>query len=421
MNGALFEVPGEGYPLLAAALIASDSDRGYKGALDGLDPSLAETDAGDDDATARLRVHLARVQDVIHKMDAALSQKVMECGDLARRIKCLKTGVCTTGYGKVLLEPVIGQPLRRVVRIPVETDTTNSLTDPSYVILKAEDGGWVPYEVDPAEYDEAMANVTFEEPAGTTAKRAPRPRQSQPQTNSVDMPRTAAEQFGYAGPRYKFTRRRSEYTSLELRCKPSVSWPGGGAIKPCWAGDDDEGNDGNDAFNGGNDEGIDGSVKDADGEFNAATDETTPRRVTGGGRMGTTRGADGDVLANASPDTKVEESPRNPHQPMALPLPKVNLTPSKKALLEHTKELLADLKSKGAATHPYGLFNKAGAPTHDLYTVRAPRTFVKRRVSVSPVAAQCVHVLGAFATRRAVWVFVGLTGLTGVHTFGVRR
>ena len=285
----------------------------------------------------------------------------------------------------MLLETEIGQPLKRIVRVGIPTDTTNSQSPPYYVVFKTRKGGWMPYEMDPEEYKKVMAEVSFEATAGATApKTRPETSPKPAADNGVHVPRTAPEQCSYAGPRLKTTPRRSEYSSLVLRCKPSWSWAGGVAVKPSWAGGDDS----IEAVDGGGHEAVSVSGSDSDSSSSRSSKKSSdvtppkpPQRVRGGAPTATNRGADVQILADASPDNKVQESPTVHTARKALPLPKVSLCPSKEALLAHMSELLAALKQDTqAAKHPSRLFNEKEKPTHDLYAVRGPRAFVKRLV-----------------------------------------
>ena len=170
------------------ALLPHDGTRGtggYKCVLLGLEPSTAAPADADDEVTAKLKKQLMTAQEAVRQLDAALSQRVIECAELGRCIECRTTAKSETGYGQVLLETEIGKPLKRIVRVRIATDTTNSQSPPYYVVFKTEKGGWMPYEMDPEEYKKVMAEVSFEATAGATApKRGPKPHQSLPQTTA---------------------------------------------------------------------------------------------------------------------------------------------------------------------------------------------------------------------------------------------
>ena len=425
-NDDRFTLRQEGPPLFTQMLFPTAGSEGYKGVLDGLRPIEEEpwferkTKDGANSLQARLLEQMRTEQDAVKKLDASLGQKLMKLADLYRCVKCVTLGTYATGYGQVLIEDQIGQEPRRVARLAVDSDPTQRQTTPFFLVLRAENGGYVSVAIEAKDYAKLTAAVAFEACAGTAATSAEDAPKAAKDTNVAAPPKAAEEAEQpekRKGPRVKHTPRRTQIDgelnwrakAYEARKQDAAKIAAAEAVVIEDDEDDDssDGSENNDKGAGSNDEeeedGDESSKEGSSDEGSSDSCDSFEKTTGSASRPAKPRAAPrqdaptklrapntyldlAETLAAESPGNKVMESPKNAAKPKTLVLPLINLAPSKSALLAHMDELLKALAAD--CPHPYGLFNKDHKRTADLYAVGGPARSRARARSYSPCDRQ---------------------------------
>jgi hypothetical protein len=414
-------------------LFPTAGSEGYKGVLDGLRPIEEEPwfqrqtkDGAFNVASlqARLLEQMQTEQDAVKKLDASLGQKLMKLADLYRCVKCVTLGTYATGYGQVLIEDQIGQEPRRVARLAVDSDPTQRQTTPFFLVLRAENGGYVSVAIEAKDYAKLTAAVAFEACAGTAATSAEDAPKSAKDTNVAAPPKAAEEAEQpkkRKGPLVKHTKTRTQIDgeldhgaqAHEARKQNAAKIAAaeavviedddprdedddsneGGENSDEGAGNNDEEEEDSDESSdeGSSDEGSGSSCNSLENTNGSASRPAKPRadpRQDAPTKLGAPNTYPDllHTLADESPANKVMESPKNAAKPKTLVLPLINLAPSKSALLAHMDELLKALAAD--CPHPYGLFNKDHKRTADLYAVGGPARSRARARSYSPCDRQ---------------------------------
>ncbi len=430
-NDDRFTLQQEGPPLFTQMLLPTAGSEGYKGVLDGLRPIEEEpwfqrkTKEGDHSLQTRLLEQMQTEQDAVKKLDASLGQKLMKLADLYRCIKCVTVGTYATGYGQVLIEDQIGQEPQRVARLAVDSDPTERQTTPFFLVLRAENGGYVSVEIEAEDYAKLKKAVAFEAHAGTAATSAEDAPKAAKDTNVAAPPKAAEEAEQpkkRKGPLAKHTKTRKQidgeldHRAHEARNQDAAKIAAAEAVVIEDDEDDDPSDEDDDSSEGGenSDEGAgsndeeeedndDGSEEGSSDEGSSSSCNSFKKTNDSASRPAKPRAAPRQVaptklrapttypdlletLAVESPGNKVMESPKNAAKPKTLVLPLINLSPSKSALLAHMDELLKAFAAD--CPHPYGLFNKDHKRTADLYAVGGPARSRSRARSYGPCDRQ---------------------------------